>query len=432
MSATIAGSRAFTAAFYHARVWRRRSSRAGRASSAPPGQGARPPGGRAAAAGPRRERHRAARRDRVGAGHRRRHRPRSVRKAMEGVERVFHVAGTTSMRPRDRDRVFEVNVGGTRNVMEEALRAGVERVVHTSTRRGRRRASRARPTDEDQPFTAARLGIAYINSKHEAESRRCGSRRKGLPVVVVNPTFVLGPDDPDRDLQRADPPVPAAPDPRLRRRRAQRRRRPRRRRRAICSPTSAGEVGERYLLGGRNFTLQRLFADLGRIAGVPPPPVEDAGRRLALAAVEAMERLGAAGLPTSRDEVRSGIAVVDLPQRQGARGSSASSRARTRRRWRTRSAGSSSSSASGSGGHRADRRSPCVATGAALLRCFGRWWAADEPSGREGDRRALPLPDPDELPLPLRRRRPAAKARARVPDRARPLPAQRTAPRSSS
>src|SRR5262249_61234787 len=58
---------------------------------------------------------------------------KSVRKAMKGVERVFHVAGTTSMRSRARDHVFEVNVEGTRNVMEEALRAGVVRAVLTSS-----------------------------------------------------------------------------------------------------------------------------------------------------------------------------------------------------------------------------------------------------------------------------------------------------------
>src|SRR5262249_37626802 len=57
----------------------------------------------------------------------------SVRASMRGVERVFHIAGTTSMRSRDRTRVFQVNVEGTRNVFEEALRAGVDRAVLTSS-----------------------------------------------------------------------------------------------------------------------------------------------------------------------------------------------------------------------------------------------------------------------------------------------------------
>ena len=57
----------------------------------------------------------------------------AVRRAMKGVERVFHLAGLVSMRAADDDRLFEVNVGGTRIVLEEALRAGVERVVYTSS-----------------------------------------------------------------------------------------------------------------------------------------------------------------------------------------------------------------------------------------------------------------------------------------------------------
>ena len=54
---------------------------------------------------------------------------RSVRRALKGVDRVFHVAGLVSLRPRDTERMLEVNVGGTRLFLEECLRAGVERVV---------------------------------------------------------------------------------------------------------------------------------------------------------------------------------------------------------------------------------------------------------------------------------------------------------------
>ena len=53
---------------------------------------------------------------------------RAVRRAMEGVERVFHMAGRTSLRPSDRAGVFDTNVRGTRIVLEEALAAEVKRV----------------------------------------------------------------------------------------------------------------------------------------------------------------------------------------------------------------------------------------------------------------------------------------------------------------
>jgi dihydroflavonol-4-reductase len=227
---------------------------------------------------------------------------RSVRKAMSGVERVFNVAGTTSLRHADRRRVFETNVEAVRTVMEEALRAGVERVVHTSSVAAIGPAPPGETADEDQVFTAGGLNIAYMNSKHEGELEAMRAAARGLPLVIVNPSFVLGPDDPKgtsnelvtRFLQRR---IPAYVDGGLNivdvRDVAK----------GQLLADERGEEGSRYILGGRNFTLQRLFADLGRIAGVPPPPLKLPGE-LTGAAVAALERIGLP-LPVSEDEVRS-------------------------------------------------------------------------------------------------------------------------------
>src|SRR3954470_10569685 len=229
----------------------------------------------------------------------------AVRKAMKGVERAFHVAGTTSMRSRDRDRASEVNVEGTRNVMEEALAAGVVKAVLTSSCSAVGAARKGETIDENQPFTVGRLGIAYINSKHEAELVSMRAAAKGLPVTIVNPSFVLGPDDPNpsgtsnalvrRLLLRR---IPGYLDGAINivdvRDVA----------RGHLLAEERGGDGERYLLTGRNFTQQSLFADLSRTAGVPPPPVR-MRRRRAIAGVEAMELAGIR-MPTSADEVRSG------------------------------------------------------------------------------------------------------------------------------
>jgi len=64
-----------------------------------------------------------------------------------------------------------------------------------------------------------------------------------------------------------------------------------------------GSVGDRYILAGRNFTLDRLFSDLSRLSGVAPPPIKLPGQ-LALLAVEAASRARLL-LPISPDEVRS-------------------------------------------------------------------------------------------------------------------------------
>lgn len=199
---------------------------------------------------------------------------RAVRRAIKGVEQVFHIAGSTSMQRAARERVFEVNVSGTRNVVEEAMRAGVERVIHTSSAGALGPAQPGGTVDESQPFSAGHLGIAYVNSKHEAEVEALRAAARGLAVIVVSPTFVLGPDDPsggtsnalvkrvmlrqipfyvDGGLNIVDVRDVAA---------------------GHLLAAQKGKVGERYILGGRNFTLGRLFADIGRIAGVPPPPLK--------------------------------------------------------------------------------------------------------------------------------------------------------------
>ena len=87
-------------------------------------------------------------------------------------------------------------------MLEEALARGVERVVHTSSVAAIGPAKPRGTADESQPFTAGHLGIAYINSKHEAEVEALRLAAHGLPVVVVNPTFVLGPDDPKGTSKR--------------------------------------------------------------------------------------------------------------------------------------------------------------------------------------------------------------------------------------
>ncbi|MBA2240377.1 MAG: NAD-dependent epimerase/dehydratase family protein [Solirubrobacterales bacterium] len=227
---------------------------------------------------------------------------RAVRRAVAGVERVFHMAGQTSMRARDSERVFDVNVRGSQIVFEESLREEVERVVHTSSVVA---VGPARPhgaAEESQLFRGGSLGITYVNSKREAEAQGLRLAAKGLPIVFVNPAFVIGPDDPNgtsmslirRFLLRQ---IPVYVDGALN----------------IVDVRDVatghlladehGEVGERYILGGRNFTLDRLFADLARISGVAPPPLRlPAG--MALLAVEAADRAGI-GMPTSPDEARS-------------------------------------------------------------------------------------------------------------------------------
>jgi len=195
---------------------------------------------------------------------------RSVRRVLKGAERVFHCAGVTSVRPGDADRLFDVNVGGTKLVMEECLRAGVERVVYTSSAAVVGPAEQGKTADETQLFTAGRLGIPYVNSVHEAEVEAMRVAAHGLPLVCVNPAACFGAGDHlltstrlVRSFLLGRVPVyteGAASIVDVR---------------DVAEghllADELGQVGERYILGGRNFTFDRLFADLSRISGVEPP-----------------------------------------------------------------------------------------------------------------------------------------------------------------
>jgi dihydroflavonol-4-reductase len=197
---------------------------------------------------------------------------RAVRRALRGVERVFHVAGCTSLRA-PAAQLFRVNVEGTRVVLEEALRAGVERVVHTSSVAAVGPARRGSTADESQLFRAGRFGLPYVNAKREAESEALRIAAAGLPVVIVNPAHVFGRGDLYRSsteivrrfLRRE---IPAYVDGALNIVDAQDVAR------GHLLADEHGAVGERYILGNRNFTLDRLFADLGRLSGVAPPAVK--------------------------------------------------------------------------------------------------------------------------------------------------------------
>ena len=213
--------------------------------------------------------------------------------------------GTTSMRAQDRDRVFELNVRGTRIVLEEALAAEVGRVVHASSVAAIGPAKPGGTADEAQPFRAGGLGIAYVNSKHEAEVEALRLAARGLAVVIVNPSFVLGPDDPKGTsmalvrrflLGR----IPVYVDGG-----AQHRRRPRRR---AGPPAGRREGGERRALHPRRPELharpavRRLRPDLRPRAGAGQGCRAPRPRSRS----EAMARAGLP-MPVSPDEVRSAM-----------------------------------------------------------------------------------------------------------------------------
>ncbi len=223
----------------------------------------------------------------------------ALRRALRGVDRVFHVAGTTNLRATPAE-LARVNVEGTRVVLEESLRAGVERVVHTSSIGAVGPARPGGAVDERHVFPPA-LDVPYAVSKHLAETEALRVAARGLDVVIVCPAHVFGRGDlgPTSTgivrrflLRRIPVHVTGAINV------------------VDVEDVAAGHLladelgaaGERYILGNRNYTWDRLFAELSRLSGVEGPALE-VPRDVALAAVAVLSR-GPGRPPVSEAEIR--------------------------------------------------------------------------------------------------------------------------------
>jgi dihydroflavonol-4-reductase len=124
--------------------------------------------------------------------------PGSLARALAGFELVVHAAGFVSNAARDRRRLFEVNAVGARNLLEAAAASGVRRIVFTSSTSAVAALREDRPDlalREDAEFDLGDLAIPYVEAKRIAHEAALQAREAGLPVVLLSPTFVLGPGD---------------------------------------------------------------------------------------------------------------------------------------------------------------------------------------------------------------------------------------------
>jgi dihydroflavonol-4-reductase len=205
--------------------------------------------------------------------------PEVLKAAMRGCDWCFHAAASYHLWLRDYGPMYATNVVGTRTVLEAAAAAGCKRIVYTSTvgciGLPKAQDSRLVPTDEKAPVSESQMSNPYKRSKWQAEQVALELARKGLPVVVVNPSAPVGPRDVKPTptgqvivdfLNRA---MPAYLDTGLNYVHV--------RDVAIGHILAAekGRVGERYILGNLegNWTMQQSFAVLQEITGVPAPKV---------------------------------------------------------------------------------------------------------------------------------------------------------------
>jgi dihydroflavonol-4-reductase len=188
-----------------------------------------------------------------------------------GCQALFHVAAHYSLLQKERDRLFEINVLGTRNILQAAREAGVERVVYTSSV-----AAIGVPTDgaiADETYQSApdRLIGAYKQSKYWAEQEANQAIALGQDIVIVSPSSPIGPFDikptPTGDLilRFLQGRMPAYVDTGLNfvdvRDVAQ----------GHILALEKGIGGDRYILGNANLSLKAVLDLLGEITGRKPP-----------------------------------------------------------------------------------------------------------------------------------------------------------------
>lgn len=119
----------------------------------------------------------------------------SIRRAIEGCEEVYHLAAWVQVTPWSQRTAWQINVEGTRNVCSAALDLGVRRLVHTSSIATIAAGTPEDPADESTPWNLHAEHIPYYHTKLESEKVAWEFVERGLDVVIVNPTYLIGPWD---------------------------------------------------------------------------------------------------------------------------------------------------------------------------------------------------------------------------------------------
>lgn len=121
----------------------------------------------------------------------------SVYDALEGIKEVYHAAGLVSFLPDDRERLMAINAEGTANVVNMALERDVSRLCHISSVAALGRSESGTKIDETTVWTNSKYNSVYAISKFNAEREVWRGMEEGLQVVVLNPSIILGPGNPD-------------------------------------------------------------------------------------------------------------------------------------------------------------------------------------------------------------------------------------------
>jgi len=198
----------------------------------------------------------------------------SLRRALSGCRQLYHVAAHYALWAKDPSVFYEVNVTGTRTLLETARELGIERIVYTSTIGAIGLPIGGGLGTEETPVSLSRMAGDYKRSKYLAEQEVLKLARAGLPVVIVNPSAPVGQGDIkptptgqmivdfmkgrmwayiETGMNLVDVDDVAVGHLRVMER---------------------GRVGERYILGNQNLSLREIFEILSKLTGVMAPRIK--------------------------------------------------------------------------------------------------------------------------------------------------------------
>jgi len=200
--------------------------------------------------------------------------PESVEGALAGCSSLFHVAADYRLWVPNPAEMYRTNVEGTVNLMQAALRAGVERIIYTSSVATLGLHPDGTPADEMTPVGLQDMVGDYKRSKFMAEQAVLKMLREDdLPAVIVNPSTPVGPRDVKCTptgrmiLQAASGRMPAYVDTGLNVVHVDDVAR------GHLQAFTHGRIGERYILGGRNMTLKEILTEVSALTGLPVPKI---------------------------------------------------------------------------------------------------------------------------------------------------------------
>jgi dihydroflavonol-4-reductase len=116
----------------------------------------------------------------------------ALENAMIGITKVYHCAAIVSFNPKDKEKLFKINVEGTANIVNACLDAGVHKLVHVSSVAALGRIRHGATIDESMQWTHLTSNSAYGESKYKGEMEVWRGIAEGLPAAIINPSIILG------------------------------------------------------------------------------------------------------------------------------------------------------------------------------------------------------------------------------------------------